>query len=65
MVQQEAYLDIFIDDVQIGTGDALDVEARNHDQAATNSPDGFTQHLEAVARVWHLALIQYQTLNLL
>ena len=46
MVEQEAYLDIFIDDVQIGTGDALDIEAWNHDQAETNGPDGFTQHLK-------------------
>ena len=51
MVEQEAYLDIFIDDIQFGTGDALDTEAWLVDQAETNETDGFTQHLDALARI--------------
>ena len=51
MVEQEAYLDIFIDDIQFGSRDALDTEAWLIDQAETNQTDGFTQHLEAFARI--------------
>ena len=35
MVEQEAYLDIFIDDIQLGTGDALDTEAWSTKQKPT------------------------------
>jgi len=51
LVEQEAYLDTFMDDVQKGTGDALDIGAWNHDQAETNCPDGFTRQLAAVVQV--------------
>ena len=51
MVEKETHLDVFIDDIQLGTGDALDTEAWLVDQAETNETDGFTQHLDALARI--------------
>ena len=52
MSDLEAYLDIFIDDVQLGTGDALDHDAWARDQDESNDDDdGFHQHLKALERV--------------
>ena len=51
MSDLEAYLDIFIDDIQLGTGDALDHRAWEQEQLADKPGDGFHQHLAALRRL--------------
>ena len=51
MSDLEAYLDIFIDDIQLGTGDALDHRAWEQEQLADQPGDGFHQHLAALRRL--------------
>ena len=51
MEDLEAYLDCFIDDVQLGTGDAQDQAAWEREQREDNPEDGFHQHLAALRRI--------------
>ena len=48
MEDLEADLDIFIDDVQVGTGDALDAGAWERDTQEGTESTGFEQHLQAL-----------------
>ena len=57
MEDLEAYLDIFIDDVQLGTGDALDLQAWTDEQQSDVQGDGFHQHLQALRRILNRARV--------
>ena len=57
MEDLEAYLDVFIDDVQLGTGDALDLQAWEKEQRADEAGDGFHQHLPALKRILERARV--------
>ena len=57
MEDLEAFLDRFVDDVQLGTGNALDSAAWERDAQEQHSDGGFVQHLRALERVLERARV--------
>ena len=58
MTELDASLEIWIDDLQLGTGDVNDTAARTHDDVDLNDgADGFDQHLKALVRILERAAV--------
>ena len=51
MSDVDASLEIWVDDLQLGTGSMSDVAAREIDSSQTNKNDGFAQHVVALTRI--------------